>query len=173
MTVRPQAGARYQTRQRTDGHAAGAGNLLIRRQVLQETAAPWFDPAFALTGGEDHDFFMRLRATGYRFAWADAARAWGDTAAERRDLGWILKRAYSNGNSDMRVLMKYHPGPSLFLREGLKILGALLLSPPLALILAASPNHRRAPLLKFCRAAGKLTAMAGARFNEYALVHGE
>ena len=32
----------------------GAGNIFIRRKLLEETAAPWFDPAFALTGGEDH-----------------------------------------------------------------------------------------------------------------------
>jgi len=57
--------------------------------------------------------------------------------------------------------------------ESLKILGALLLSPLLAIILALSPNHRGRPLVMFSRAAGKLTAMMGMRYNEYALVHGE
>jgi succinoglycan biosynthesis protein ExoM len=151
----------------------GAGNLLVSRRVLEETPSPWFDPAFALTGGEDQDFFMRLKRAGRRFAWADAARAWGDVAATRTDLSWVLRRAYSNGNSDMRVLLKYRPGLALIAGEGLKILGALLLSPLLALILGISPNHRRAPLVKFSRAIGKLTAMAGVRYNEYAAVHGE
>jgi len=151
----------------------GAGNLLIRRRVLEEIPWPWFDPAFALTGGEDLDFFMRLKRAGCRFGWADEARALGDMAAVRRDLGWALRRAYSNGNSDMRVLLKYGRGPMLIAREGGKILGALLLGLPLALILGLSPNHRRAPLIKVCRAAGKLTAMAGVRYNEYAVVHGE
>lgn len=67
----------------------GAGNLLVCRRVLEEIASPWFDPAFALTGGEDLDFFMRLKRAGYRFGWADEARALGDVAAVRRDLGWI------------------------------------------------------------------------------------
>lgn len=151
----------------------GAGNLLICRKVLEQTSAPWFDPAFALTGGEDRDFFLRLKRAGIRFGWADEARAWGDVAGIRHGLGWVLKRAYSNGNSDMRVLLKYRRGVGLFLGEGVKILGAVLLSLPLALILGLSPNHRRAPLLKLCRAAGKLTAMTGARYQEYALVHGE
>jgi succinoglycan biosynthesis protein ExoM len=151
----------------------GAGNLLIRRQVLEETASPWFDPAFALTGGEDQDFFMRLKRAGYRFGWADEARALGEVASVRHDFRWVMRRAYSNGNSDMRVLLKHQPGLPLMAREGLKILGALLLSPPLALILAPSPNHRRAPLIKFSRAVGKMTAIAGARCNEYAVVHGE
>ena len=155
------------------GMLEGAGNLLITRRVLEETGAPWFDPDFALTGGEDQEFFMRLKLAGYRFAWADEARALGDVADCRHDLGWVLRRAYSNGNSDMRVLIKHGRGISLIAREGAKIIGALLLSLPMALILAFSPNHRRAPLIKFYRAAGKLTAMAGARYNEYAVVHGE
>jgi len=84
-----------------------------------------------------------------------------------------MRRAYSVGNSDMRVLLKYRPGPARLILELAKILGALLLSPLLAIILALSPNHRGRPLVMFSRAAGKLTAMMGMRYNEYALVHGE
>jgi len=151
----------------------GAGNLLVRREVFEAIAAPWFDPAFALTGGEDFDFFMRMKKAGCRFAWADGAQAWGDVPPVRGELGWVLRRAYSNGNSDMRVILKHRPGMMSVARESLKILGALLLSLPLALILSVSPNHRREPLTRLCRAAGKLTAMAGRRYNEYAMVHGE
>jgi glycosyltransferase involved in cell wall biosynthesis len=150
-----------------------AGNLMIRRPVLEKTASPWFDPAFALTGGEDLDFFVRLKRAGWRFGWADKARALGDVPNLRDDLGWVLRRAYSNGNSDMRVLLKYRPGLARLAGESLKIAGALLLSPPLALILVLSPNRRRRSLVRFGRAVGKLTAMAGLRYNEYATVHGE
>jgi GT2 family glycosyltransferase len=151
----------------------GAGNLLIRREVLQTMASPWFDPAFALTGGEDFEFFTRLAKVGKRFAWADHARCHGEVAANRHDLSWLLARAYSNGNSDMRVLLKHAGGPLTLLRESVKIAGAVLLSLPLALILAPSPNHRRRPLQKLFRAAGKAAAIAGRSYNEYALVHGE
>jgi hypothetical protein len=61
----------------------------------------------------------------------------------------------------------------MLLAEAAKILGILLLSAPLALILAASPNRRAIPLEKLCRAAGKLGALFGARYNEYAVIHGE
>jgi hypothetical protein len=151
----------------------GAGNLLLRRAVLAAMPAPWFDPAFALTGGEDFDFFMALKKTGCRFAWADEARALGDVSALRNEFAWVMRRAYSNGSSDMRVILKHRPGLIPVARESLKILSALLLSPPLALILAFSPNHRRQPLTRLCRAAGKLMALAGQRYNEYAVVHGE
>jgi GT2 family glycosyltransferase len=151
----------------------GAGNLLIRRDVLDGMAQPWFDPAFALTGGEDMEFFTRMAREGRSFAWADGARAYGEVPQTRQDLNWVLGRAYSTGNSDMRVWMKHKPGPGLMLRESGKIAAALLLSLPLAVILAPSPNRRLGPLQKLFRAAGKLTAMFGARYNEYSVVHGE
>ena len=151
----------------------GAGNLLIRRAVLEEMTQPWFDPAFALSGGEDRDFFMRLQRAGKRFAWSDQARARGDVPESRANLGWLLRRAYSVGNSDMLVLLKYRPGGLRLAAELIKILASLLLSPLGAVILAASPNRRALPLQKMFRAAGKLSALAGRRYNEYAVVHGE
>ena len=151
----------------------GAGNLLIRRAVLDAMPPPWFDPQFALSGGEDRDFFVRLQRAGKRFAWSDEARAHGEVPDTRASLGWLLKRAYSVGNSDMRVLLKHRPGLARLAAEILKILASLLLSPLAAVILAGSPNRRAIPLQKLLRAAGKLTAMFGARYNEYAVVHGE
>ena len=151
----------------------GAGNLLIARAILTEMTAPWFDPQFGLSGGEDQDFFVRLQRAGKRFAWSDEARAHGDVPDTRASLGWLLRRAYSVGNSDMRVLLKHRPGPARLAAEILKIAGSLLLSPLAAAILAVSPNRRAIPLQKLFRAAGKLSAMFGARYNEYAVVHGE
>jgi len=155
------------------GMLQGAGNLLIRRQVLEEMEAPWFDPEFALSGGEDQEFFVRLMRAGKTFAWSDEAIAHGEVPDTRANLGWLLKRAYSVGNSDMRVLIKHQHGAGTIARELAKIGAALLLSPPAAAILALNPRRRAAPLQKLCRATGKLTAMFGARYNEYSVVHGE
>ncbi len=77
------------------------------------------------------------------------------------------------GNSDMRVLLKHRPGAVAACDRTAENPGALLLSPPAAVILAASPNRRAIPLQKLFRAAGKLSAMAGTRYNEYAVIHGE
>jgi succinoglycan biosynthesis protein ExoM len=151
----------------------GAGNLLIRRAVVEEMAAPCFDPQFGLSGGEDLDFFVRLQRAGKHFAWCDEARAHGDVPESRADLAWLLRRSYSVGNSDMRVLLKHRPTPFRVAIELLKILASLLLSPLAAVILAVSPNRRAIPLQKLCRAAGKLSAMFGARYIEYAVTHGE
>lgn len=151
----------------------GAGNLLIRRAVLQEMTAPWFDPQFGLSGGEDREFFVRLQRMGKRFAWSDEARAHSAIPKSRAGLAWRLRRSYSTGNSDMRVLLKHQISPPQLAIELLKIAGSLLLSPLLAVILAPSPNRRAIPLKKLFRAAGKLSALFGARYNEYAVIHGE
>lgn len=155
------------------GMLQGAGNLLIRRAVLDEMTPPWFDPDFALSGGEDQEFFVRLMRARKTFAWSDEAIAHGEIPDTRANLLWLLKRAYSVGNSDMRVLIKHRSGAGTIARELVKSLVMLLLSPPAAVILALSPNRRAVPLQKLCRATGKLAAMFGARYNEYSVVHGE
>ena len=73
----------------------------------------------------------------------------------------------------MRVLLKHRPGLPKLAVELAKILASLLLSPIAAAILALSPNRKARALQKLFRAAGKLSAMCGRRYNEYAVVHGE
>jgi succinoglycan biosynthesis protein ExoM len=150
----------------------GAGNVMIARRCFEGLAKPYFDPAFALTGGEDRDFFTRLRQAGRRFAWADEAVCTEFVPASRANLDWALKRAYRIGNSDMRVFLKYAPAWSARMREGVKIVGAILLYPLLQLALAPIPARRAEPLCKLYRAWGKIAAVFGRYYNEYAAVHG-
>jgi succinoglycan biosynthesis protein ExoM len=150
----------------------GTSNVLLRRAVLESMAKPCFDPGFALTGGEDKDFFTRLRGQGARFAWADDAIVHDQVPASRANLHWALRRAYRVGNSDMRVFLKTRPRTQAIVLESAKILGALLLSPVMFAILAAVPNRRVEALCKLWRAAGKTAAIFGAHYNEYATTHG-
>jgi len=57
-------------------------------------------------------------------------------------------------------------------REAIKIAGAIALFPLLQLVLAPFPLRRVEPLCKLYRAAGKLAAVFGNHYNEYATVHG-
>ena len=151
----------------------GAGNILLTRTALQSIARPWFDPAFALTGGEDKDFFVRLKKAGARFAWAATALATTEVPASRMGLKWTLTRAFSVGNSDMRIFLKHEAGIAAFARETAKIAGALLLSPAMFIILGLSPNRRARALRTFFRAMGKMAALFGSTYHEYAVIHGE
>lgn len=151
----------------------GAGNLLITRRCLEGLAAPWFDPAFALSGGEDRDFFERVKGAGGHFAWSDEGLAHTVVPERRRSLDWVLRRAFGIGNTEMRIFLKRHPGRAARLAEYAKIASALLLTPLLALILAVAPNRAADALRRFCRNAGKLAALLGLRYNAYAVTHGE
>lgn len=150
----------------------GSGNILVSRACFEGLAKPCFDPAFALSGGEDRDFFERLRRQGRRFAWAKEAVLHAFVPASRANLRWALLRAYRVGNSDMRVFLKHAHSTSDSAREGAKIAGALLLSPILFVILGLATNRAVDALRRLCRAAGKIAAIRGRVYNEYAVTHG-
>jgi succinoglycan biosynthesis protein ExoM len=151
----------------------GTGNILIARRCLESMERPWFDPDFALSGGEDQEFFVRLSKAGRRFAWADSALAYGELVLERMNWKWVLKRAYGSGNSDMRVAIKYGSGPLYLAGECAKILGAFIVAPVLSLSLAFVPARRLEGPRLFFRAAGKATAILGLRYEPYGVTHGE
>jgi glycosyltransferase involved in cell wall biosynthesis len=150
----------------------GSGNIIVSRACFEGLAKPCFDPAFALSGGEDRDFFERLRRQGRRFAWAKEAVVHAWVPRSRANLKWALLRAYRVGNSDMRVFLKHAHTPKDSARETAKIAGALLLFPVLFVILGFASNRAVDALRRLCRAAGKIAAIRGRTYNEYAVTHG-
>ncbi|MBV9061523.1 MAG: glycosyltransferase [Alphaproteobacteria bacterium] len=150
----------------------GTSNVLISRACFEALSKPCFDPAFALTGGEDRDFFERLRRQGRRFAWADDAIVHAWVPSSRARPWWALQRAYRTGNSDMRVFLKHRDSEVALVRELAKIAGATLIYLPVLLASALLVRQRMGALCKLCRAAGKTAALFGHAYNEYATVHG-
>jgi GT2 family glycosyltransferase len=151
----------------------GTSNVLLSRAALESLSPTWFDPAFALSGGEDKDFFVRLAKRGMRFAWADEAIVHAHVPVSRSNPGWALRRDFRVGNSDMRVFLKHEHASLSRAGEAAKIAAALAISPSLALLLAPFPTKRMMPLCKLARASGKLAAAFGVRYDEYAVTHGE
>lgn len=150
----------------------GTGNTLIARRCVESLQRPYFDPEFALTGGEDRDFFVRLQRDGRKFARAGEAVAFEHVPASRATLKWTLSRAYRIGNSDMRVFLKYKPRFTALVRESIKLAGAFVLCPILLVAASPIPGYGAAALCKLSRAAGKLAAMFGRYYNEYSVTHG-
>jgi hypothetical protein len=150
----------------------GSGNIIFRRACFEETAKPCFDQSFALCGGEDSDFLERLRRQNRRFAWCEEAIVHAWVPATRGNLKWALSRAYSVGNSDMRVFLKYPQTFSAHASEIAKTAGALLLSPLLFVILGIASNRAVDALRKLFRAAGKIAALRGRYYDEYLVTHG-
>jgi GT2 family glycosyltransferase len=150
----------------------GTGNIIFARRCFEGTLSQWFDPAFALCGGEDSDFLECLRRAGRRFAWCEEAVVHAWVPASRGNLRWALSRAYSTGNSDMRVFLKHGQSGAARAWEAVKIAGALLLSPLLFVILGIGTNRAVDALRKLFRAAGKLAAIRGRYYDEYSVTHG-
>jgi glycosyltransferase involved in cell wall biosynthesis len=151
----------------------GAGNILITRTCLERLTAPWFDLAFALSGGEDRDFFERVKASGGHFAWADDGLAYTAVPALRQSLHWVFTRAYGIGNTEMRIFLKYRPGLGARFKEYGKIAAALLAMPLFGLVMLVSPRRAADIWRRVFRNAGKLAALAGVTHQAYAVTHGE
>lgn len=149
----------------------GTGNAFVRRACLEELAKPCFDPAFALTGGEDKDFFTRLKLMGKTFAWSDEAVCYAYVPASRANLRWALRRSYRVGNSDLRIIIK-HERRTAILREVAKVAGVFAMFPVVFLASLPFAERRAEPLCKLYRAAGKVAALFGSHYDEYATIHG-
>ncbi|HEX6096763.1 MAG TPA: glycosyltransferase [Thermoanaerobaculia bacterium] len=62
-----------------------------------------FEPEFGLSGGGDTRFFLRARLGGARIVWAAGAVVEEDVPPSRVRLGWLLRRAYREGNASAFV----------------------------------------------------------------------
>lgn len=71
--------------------------------LLRWGDAPWRAERFALergrSGGEDTEFFFRLRQMGARYAIADDSIVSEDVPPARLTLGWLLRRRFRIGQS--------------------------------------------------------------------------
>jgi succinoglycan biosynthesis protein ExoM len=73
-----------------------SGNVLIGKPVLEKLN---FDERFALTGGEDTQFFLRVSRSGFTMVSSSRAIVHEPVTRARGNLRWILRRAYQSGNS--------------------------------------------------------------------------
>jgi succinoglycan biosynthesis protein ExoM len=145
----------------------GAGNVLLRGAVLARPA-PWFDPAFGLTGGEDTDWFHRLYLDGLRLVWCAEAEACEPVPAERLRVGWARRRAFRGGQTYYRVFVRRYSrraGALWFAAKSLQLLAGLAAAP---LLRCASYPAFVALTLRIAGAAGQLSrCLARVDYEEY------
>jgi glycosyltransferase involved in cell wall biosynthesis len=143
----------------------GAGNILLSCARLRDVGWPKFDLAYGLSGGEDREFFTRLAQLRFRFAWAPGACATESVPASRTRERWVLRRAFNDGNVDMRIWRQHGRGLQPMIALGKSII--LLLSAPLGAFLLLVPTRRLWMLAKWSRSLGKVAALLGYYSNEY------
>jgi succinoglycan biosynthesis protein ExoM len=71
-------------------------NVLVGTHVFERVAK--FDDAFALSGAEDTDLFLRVSRAGYKIVWSQEAAVFESVSARRGTVAWILRREYQTGN---------------------------------------------------------------------------
>jgi len=141
-------------------------NVLIRSGVFGRV--PRFDDRFQLTGGEDTQFFLRVRRAGYSIVWSAEAIVCETVPKERARLLWILRRGYQSGNSWVLSEMSIDASPRTRALRLLKASVHVYVGMISALV---SIFYGRAPLTKAlrksCLGAGMLAGLAGRKFLAY------
>jgi len=145
----------------------GTCNLLLHRSAFAHSDSNLFDPAFNQSGGEDVDAFMRLKASGHRFAWSRSAVVWDDVPASRATLGWITRRAFRIGNSNMLVQLRWKYGRHGRLLALPATLAAIAVNLGLLVVFSLSPERRITYYCRLVRSLGKLALLTGLRSFEY------
>jgi glycosyltransferase involved in cell wall biosynthesis len=151
----------------------GAGNMLIKRGVLEQYLDEPFLHAFAFTGGSDYDFFWRCRNDGRSFAWADDATVRETMPPSRTSVGYLLRRKFRNGTEATRLERKFLGRKFLgtvagALRRwciGFGLLGVGILTLPLAALRGRCAIM--ASLTRAARGAGRLAAEFDLHYEQY------
>jgi succinoglycan biosynthesis protein ExoM len=145
----------------------GTCNLLLHKSAFAHSDSNLFDPLFNRSGGEDVDAFMRLKASGHRFAWSRSAVVWDDIPLNRTTLGWITRRAFRIGNSNMLVQLRWKYGRQGRLVALPSALAATAANLTLFLVFSLSPKRRVTYYCRLVRSLGKLAFLTGRRSFEY------
>lgn len=147
------------------------GNALVRADWVRRWPTA-FDPEFGLSGGEDTEFFSRIRAAGGRLIWCDEALVHEEVSLDRLRIGYLMRRAVRGGQCYARIT-----GRDFGLVETMGwvvyrvlLLGAASAATPFAWLFGQHVGVR--VLLKVCTNFGQLSVLSGARYEQYRQVAG-
>lgn len=163
--------ARYPT-----GHPlelADTNNVLVSSEVLRGMDH-LFDERFALTGGSDTHFFMRVFRAGHRIVWAGEAMVYDWVPRSRANARWVLQRAYRYGNTRSLCELDLEPSAPGRVMPAAKGVGRIvqgLLLIPVSLVRGRHALVRA--LHKICYGAGRLAGVVGVQYEEYRRYIGE
>ncbi|HZU22501.1 MAG TPA: glycosyltransferase family A protein [Terriglobales bacterium] len=128
------------------------GNVLLRREVLQQEAGP-FRAEFR--AGEDQDLFRRMMEKGHRFIWCDEAPVFEVVPPSRWDRAVMLRRALLRG-----AMASLQPNCGFVgIMKSIVAVPAYTLALPFCLI--AGQHWFMTVLVKMCDHLGKLLFLVG------------
>jgi GT2 family glycosyltransferase len=151
---------------------ARTGNVLIATEALARMEHR-FDERMALTGSSDTEFFRRFAGSGNRIVWADGAvvREW--VQPTRATLAWILRRGYRVGNAETFIERTIRQPPRRMRRVLAHGLWCCAKGALLAILGLVRGRAGVVGGLRLAAAgAGRLSGLAGHRYEEYRTIHG-
>lgn len=141
---------RHPTGFRLAWQEARTGNVLIRKNVVDEIPGPFL--AEFPNGGEDQDFFRRAMEKGHSFVWCDEGEVFETVPPTRWKRSVMLRRALLRGRNSIK-----HPaGRGLNIIKSVVAVPAYLLLLPFILILGQGLFMRF--MIKLCDHLGRLLA---------------
>ena len=145
-----------------------SGNLLVRRDLLQEMPQPFFDLAFNFTGGGDADLIRRSKSQGFKIAWCDEARIFETVPARRVTWDWIQKRSLRNGQLSALIAHRQARG-SVFnnIKVVIHSLALLIVSPLRALVQFVKSGSVLSSLYPVHIAMGRIASEFGYANEQY------
>ena len=144
----------------------GTCNVLLTRGCLERLSPPWFDLQFGLTGGEDVEFFTRLKAMVRHFRVGQRGAGLRRRAA-MSDARWIARRSFRIGNTNALTQLRWRYNRLGRLAIFVKSMGRLLTAAAAALPNGKSEGRPVEALCLSCRSFGEVAALLGVRYREY------
>ncbi len=144
--------------------SAATNNSMVNAPFLRNLGLK-FDPRFNITGGEDEEFFSRLRHAGGTIRAAAGALVWDDVPNNRTTLRWIGKRWFRMGNTLGRIALIRQRGIAVRAAKGFAAMSWGCLT---CLLLGFGSKTRWIRgMLEVFRGAGMLAALLKINFAEY------
>jgi glycosyltransferase involved in cell wall biosynthesis len=140
------------TGQLVDWKEARTGNVLLRRRVIAEEAAP-FRPEFR--AGEDQDFFRRKIEAGFVFIWSADAVVFETIPPARWKRSYILRKAALQGAT---AALQPNCGVISIVKSVVAVPLYLAISP---FVLLLGQHRFMALMVKICDHSGKLLMLMG------------
>ncbi|MBO9445913.1 glycosyltransferase [Ruegeria sp. R14_0] len=145
-------------------NSAATNNSMVDADVVRKLGLR-FDPRFNITGGEDEEFYTRLRESGGTIRAAAQALVWDDVPESRTTLRWIGRRWFRKGNTLGRIALIRRQGVAMRVVKGVGAIGWGCLT---CLCLGFGSRSRwYRGVLEVYRGAGMLAALAHVEFAEY------
>jgi succinoglycan biosynthesis protein ExoM len=143
-----------------------AGNTLLRRDFIEQ-ADLRFDLRFGRTGGEDDDFFDRLRGAGGGIGFAPDAWVEEPVSDGRATLNWLLARTFRAGQTHGTRLVRRGPGGANRIKQAAIAAAKAAACGSAALATSVNPATRNRYITRGALHLGVLARVAG--FNEIQL----